>query len=45
MSLNLLMTECGISPLQPPRHEIRIVGGRNAQFGVWAWQVMAKNMH
>lgn len=25
--------------MQPPRHEIRIVGGRNAQFGVWAWQV------
>lgn len=35
-------TQCGISPMQPPRHEIRIVGGRNAQFGVWAWQVSVR---
>ncbi|XP_065216472.1 serine proteinase stubble-like isoform X2 [Planococcus citri] len=35
-------TQCGVSPLTPPRHDIRIVGGRNAQFGVWAWQVSVR---
>ncbi|XKL59115.1 hypothetical protein PGB90_000131 [Kerria lacca] len=35
-------TQCGVSPMQPPRHDIRIVGGRNAQFGVWAWQVSVR---
>lgn len=39
---NYFVAECGISPLTPPRHDIRIVGGRNAQFGVWAWQVKDK---
>ncbi|KAL1122499.1 hypothetical protein AAG570_002830 [Ranatra chinensis] len=34
--------ECGIPPLHPPRPETRIVGGRNAQFGVWPWQVSVR---
>ncbi|XP_039282069.1 serine proteinase stubble isoform X2 [Nilaparvata lugens] len=34
---------CGVSPLFP-RHEVRIVGGRNAQFGVWPWQVSVRRV-
>ncbi|RZF34202.1 hypothetical protein LSTR_LSTR003612 [Laodelphax striatellus] len=34
---------CGISPLFP-RHEVRIVGGRNSQFGVWPWQVSVRRV-
>jgi hypothetical protein len=34
----LLFTECGVPPLFP-RPETRIVGGRNAPFGGWPWQV------
>lgn len=33
--------ECGRAPLHP-RPEVRIVGGRNAQFGVWPWQVSVR---
>lgn len=32
-------SECGNAPLHPRPAEVRIVGGRNAQFGVWPWQV------
>ncbi|XP_052130684.1 serine proteinase stubble [Frankliniella occidentalis] len=33
--------ECGVPPLFP-RPETRIVGGRNAQFGGWPWQVSVR---
>jgi hypothetical protein len=33
-----LFAECGVPPLFP-RPETRIVGGRNAPFGGWPWQV------
>ncbi|CAB0007360.1 unnamed protein product [Nesidiocoris tenuis] len=34
-------SECGSAPLHA-RPEMRIVGGRNAQFGVWPWQVSVR---
>ncbi|XP_073998303.1 serine proteinase stubble isoform X2 [Rhodnius prolixus] len=34
--------ECGNAPLHPRPAEVRIVGGRNAQFGVWPWQVSVR---
>uniref|UniRef100_A0A0K8TGC1 Peptidase S1 domain-containing protein n=1 Tax=Lygus hesperus TaxID=30085 RepID=A0A0K8TGC1_LYGHE len=34
-------SECGNAPLHT-RPEMRIVGGRNAQFGVWPWQVSVR---
>ncbi|KAE8738762.1 serine proteinase stubble [Frankliniella occidentalis] len=36
-----LYFECGVPPLFP-RPETRIVGGRNAQFGGWPWQVSVR---
>lgn len=41
---NLISTgfaECGTAALSP-RPEMRIVGGKNAAFGGWPWQVIKK---